>query len=1013
MRAIGSVFSLILVAGSVTAVPSRPLKASCFSWIPAFAGMTAGENVPFSVIPAKAGIQGTGCSALSQNAAKDVSEVRSNDSLPAFFPDVFSHRSDARPQIELNGEWELRRDPDGIGRERGWHEGKEDFPDKMTVPGAPQAQGIGEPHQYQRTSFKDPFWIRRRFILPQIDEAERVWLRLGGVLPAADIYLNGAHVGYTKSSRTQQRIDVTDLLRPGEENLIVIKVCDFPEVRLDGLLEWNEGTQLWTGPYRRIACEITGSVSVLDATFQSDVGEGTVHVNAVLTEPAATRLELLLDVLDGDTTVGSARTELPAGAKTASASIHLSSFETWSPGHPKLYTLGISVQEDAGKRVLDRCALRFGLREISVEGTRFYLNGKPIFLRVYGEDHYYPDTLCPPDDKQWYLARLKRAREYGFNAVKGCVETIPQDYLEAADEAGIMVIQEMPFGLSTLRANRYTIDGRFREYYSQELDGLIRVSRNHPSVIAYSMSSELEFSNQTQESFDFFSRDLVRQTRGLAPHALAIDCTGYLNGEETEKGRRDTDFYASVHPKWMKEVLDESDMITDGMHPTILHEYNWWSSYPDPKDRQKYDGAQLFPFWLDTLERTAWENGQGELVSLYHKNSQWLQTLCRKDGIEYARRNPQVEGFILWLLVDFGHWCEGLLDDFWNPKNVTPEEFLRSNGDTVILLAQEGERCYPMGGKVRIPLVVSHYGEDDYPGSTLEWKVAGGPIEQAGSFSIPELPQGELTAAGTAEIDLHAAKQGYKFEVKVALSHKGRVINTNEWSFWAFPESSTPFDPTLLDQNAGETMGSGIFLRLFGHGKDAIPQDATTVISDCVDEALSSYVGDGGRCLLFSQGSNIDVRSVCTCSTADYGIYRTIPWNKGDSGNSGTVISSHPALEAFPHEGMCDLPFLHMLKGYYPMQFDALREYGVTPIVRNIDHYYSNRNLAYVLEFKVGKGRVLVTSLGILDTLASEIESRYLLGCLVDYVSGEKFEPAATLPEEVFLRLFSQREGPK
>jgi len=40
--------------------PNRPLKKSPVSWIPAFAGMTTGENVPFFVIPAKAGIQKEG-----------------------------------------------------------------------------------------------------------------------------------------------------------------------------------------------------------------------------------------------------------------------------------------------------------------------------------------------------------------------------------------------------------------------------------------------------------------------------------------------------------------------------------------------------------------------------------------------------------------------------------------------------------------------------------------------------------------------------------------------------------------------------------------------------------------------------------------------------------------------------------------------------------------------------------------------------------------------------------------
>ena len=123
--------------------------------------------------------------------------------------------------------------------------------------------------------------------------------------------------------------------------------------------------------------------------------------------------------------------------------------------------------------------------------------------------------------------------------------------------------------------------------------------------------------------------------------------------------------------------------------------------------------------------RTARAQGQAELIPLYHKNSTWLQTLSRKDGIEYARRGKLIEGYILWLLIDYGHWTEGLLDDFWSPKNITPEEFLKSNGDTVIVLAQDGNRCLPTGAKTDIPLGISHYGESSLDGSVLKWKTTG------------------------------------------------------------------------------------------------------------------------------------------------------------------------------------------------------------------------------------------------------------------------------------------------
>jgi beta-galactosidase/beta-glucuronidase len=380
---------------------------------------------------------------------------------------------------------------------------------------------------------------------------------------------------------------------------------------------------------------------VADLYVCPDIHTGQVRVEVALTEAPELAADLVLRVRDGRRLV--AEEHVPAATAAANACLTLKDFGLWAPAHPKLYGLEVAVVARRGRRVLDRVDLRFGMREIRTDAQRFYLNDQPIYVRCFGDDQFYPHSLAPPPDKAWYLERLRRARAYGFCASKSCVEILPQEYVEAADEAGFLLIQEMPFGLSGLRANREVIDERFRDYYRREAEGLIRDSRNHASVIAFSMCSEMGIG--TQESFDFFCRELPLLSRRLAPHALVIDCTGFLETEETPRGRRVTDFYATVMPAWMKEVLDETAVRSDGRHPTLLHEYNWWSCYPDPQDRPRWESTQFHPYWLDTLEEKARENGQEALIATYRRNSLWLQALCRKDGMEYARRNPVVEGY--------------------------------------------------------------------------------------------------------------------------------------------------------------------------------------------------------------------------------------------------------------------------------------------------------------------------------------------------------------------------------
>lgn len=924
-----------------------------------------------------------------------------------FIPDVFPATPfGIRQQIDLNGPWGFRRDPDANGRAKGWHTGRGSFTDKISIPGAPQAQGMGKPTREQKHFFLDPFWVRRTFRAPDDFTGRRLWLRLGGVMPAANVFLNGRLLGYTQSSRTPQRVDITPFVQFGDENLLAVQVCAAPEMRLDGVMQWGGAGEGWTGLYRPVCCEATGPVALADAYIRTQVEASRVAVSVELSGRASEKLVLTLTIRDGARLSVSTSVTIPAGARRASAILRFPDFTPWSPAHPTLYRLELELRLAGGENFLDAVEMPFGMREISTRGNRFMLNGAPFFLKCFGDDHYYPDTLCPPADVSWFRERLLRARSYGFNAVKSCNDAIPAEYMEAADEAGMIVFQEMPFGLEgRLRENRHRIDRSYREYYLRELDGIVRATRNHASVLLYAAGAgEMLLGHETAGAFRFFSQTAPRAIRRLAPHALVIDGPGmvdllppfYLADSDTPKGRRAVDFLAP--PVW-KDVLEEPVIRTEGRLPLVLHEYLWWSCYPDAKSAGRYRDTNKKPWWLDQLVQSARRNRQLHLLDVYRRNSLRLQALCRKDGMEYARRNPAVAGYIMWLLIDLNRWSEGLLDDFWRPKNVSAAELLECNGETIALLAQDGDRSLRAGARVSLPLAISHYGETVLSKSELRWALAadGGRIA-SGTLRIPRIQPGSLSPAGSIRVRLPDTGRAYALKLDVGLKRQGRVIAKNRWDFRAFPETAG-YAPRL-----SADYWNGMFLRVCGAAGFPIPKDATTVAAQRVDPELMSFVNKGGACLLFSNGSVIEN------NLPDCNMFRTIPWNRGESGNSGTVIERHPALAAFPHGDMCDLNFVHMIKGIYPLDFGPLLRYGVKPIIRAIDHYLVNRNKAYMLEFRVGKGRVLATSLDVIGQYRRRIEARCLFACLADYVMSDSFRPQARLPAGKFLGLFQPRE---
>jgi beta-galactosidase/beta-glucuronidase len=68
----------------------------------------------------------------------------------------------------------------------------------------------------------------------------------------------------------------------------------------------------------------------------------------------------------------------------------------WDEFHPNLYELALELKT---KKVFDRQTIDFGLRDFKVDGTRFAINGRPVFLRGTLECAIFPKTGYPPTQK--------------------------------------------------------------------------------------------------------------------------------------------------------------------------------------------------------------------------------------------------------------------------------------------------------------------------------------------------------------------------------------------------------------------------------------------------------------------------------------------------------------------------------------------------------------------------------------------------------------------------------------
>ncbi|MEW6229421.1 MAG: sugar-binding domain-containing protein, partial [Bacillota bacterium] len=166
------------------------------------------------------------------------------------FADAETARRGARddsPYIKLlNGNWRFTYARSPAAAPHGFQ--APDYDDAawetIPVPSNWQMHGYGRPN-YTNIAYPfpvDPPFVpdenptgsyRRPFTIPEAWQGRRVFLVFEGVSSAFHLWVNGYEVGYSQGSHLPSEFDLTTYLRPGEENLLAVRVY-----------QWSDGSYL-------------------------------------------------------------------------------------------------------------------------------------------------------------------------------------------------------------------------------------------------------------------------------------------------------------------------------------------------------------------------------------------------------------------------------------------------------------------------------------------------------------------------------------------------------------------------------------------------------------------------------------------------------------------------------------------------------------------------------------------------------------------------------------------------
>ena len=390
--------------------------------------------------------------------------------------------------ISLAGEWDFVKFNHGSGVRTVRHatdlwakDGR-----KIKVPSCWEAQGVGEPQRgipclcqdnspkMLRHVFVGEGWYRRHVEIPASWKGMRVWLKLGGVRSQGWAFVNDHHVGWLDSGTGAWKWEITDFVTPGERAKVVVMADNAVASRGGPPASANR----WGGIWRDVELEATPQTFIDDAHVRGDFdGRAARICLAVDRAERARGAKLVLRA-----TVEGRSVETPVDPSGwQEIVVPIADFRPWSCENPNLYWASIELL-DEGKVAQTRHE-RFGVRKLEVRGKELFMNGRPFYARGFGDNPQYPMDGISPADRDFHRDRLSRARRAGFNFIRHHTHSESDEYMDAADELGIIVEPEIPYYLDN--PNDY-----FGYDPIRDADDMVVAFRRHPSFGVLSFGNE-------------------------------------------------------------------------------------------------------------------------------------------------------------------------------------------------------------------------------------------------------------------------------------------------------------------------------------------------------------------------------------------------------------------------------------------------------------------------------------------------------------------------------------------
>ena len=774
-------------------------------------------------------------------------------------------------------------------------------------------------------------------------------LFVGGVQNRLSLWINGIHVGTHEGYSTDFELSIPNEILKEGLNRITLAVSNN---RLAGYM----GRPV-SGLTSRAANECTGGIygdvelrirhsGLSDAWVTTSHDLHEIKVNLCRTGSR----KYIASILDGDKQI--AKKEI--GENEEYVTFGTDTLSLWSPDSPKLYTLRITDGENELLR-------SFGVRRLLADGIRLTLNGKPYFFRGYCEHCYHPITVHPTREIAYYEKVITKAKELGFNSIRFHTYVPPEEYMVAADKLGILIEVETP--------NNTTL---------AEWQKIVTMCRRHVSVIAYSSGNEMvidedyiEHLQKAAELVHTGSDSLfspMSAMRGVEYHSygdLMVEEPFPHNPRRLSALSEFCDLYNTYSHGLTSYTSASGDAVTLDTHnaiykkPLLTHEICIHGTYCDLSVEERYRGSRIGETEMfSSVREHLTERGLIDRWQEYFESSVIWQKLLRKHCFETVRRADTFAGYDFLGDIDT-HWhtfgySVGMMNEFYELKpGESVENVRKHNAENVLLADLPTPSRFDTGADIELPILISAYGDDlKAPSLSISLSCDGNEFYSE-KATTDDIQCGGIRKLANRKIRLPSSDKPNEITLSVALTHEGGRVE-NDWKIYTFPKPKAKKN---------------------GH--------PVTVTNGMSEDELLEKLENGDRVLIFG------------AAPFEYeGTSFQISLAGRTNGHLATIIREHPITRDLPKSEHIGWHLAPLMNGGRATMLD-IPTIPFEPIIEIATSYKNAHREAIIFEYSVGKGKLLVCSANLDNSVGAWLRRE-----IENYAASDEFEPSLAITVE-------------